>query len=140
VTRVVVDPGVLISALIGRRGAAPDLLLRAWIDDRIDLVVSPALLSELERVIGRPKFAARIGARVAGEFVERVARHATVVDDPPAIPPVTRDPDDDYLVALVRHARVDATVSGDADPLEAGLSDPPVWTPRQLLDRIAQSP
>ena len=139
-TRVVVDPGVLISALIGRRGAAPDLLLRASIDDRLEVVVSPALLSELERVIGRPKFAARIGARAAVEFVERVARLATVVEDPPAVPPVTRDPDDDYLVALARQARVDAIISGDGDLLEARLSNPPVWTPRQLLDHIAESP
>ena len=135
-TRVVVDPGVLISALIGRRGAAPDLILRAWIDDRLEIVASPTLLSELERVIGRPKFASRIGTRAGPEFVERIARHATVIDDPAAVSDVTRDPDDDYLVALAREAQVDAIVSGDRDLLEAGLTNPPVWTPRGLLDRL----
>jgi len=29
VIRVVVDPGVFISALIGRRGSAPDIVVRA---------------------------------------------------------------------------------------------------------------
>jgi putative PIN family toxin of toxin-antitoxin system len=138
VIRVVVDPGVLISALIGRRGAAPDLLVRAWIDDRLEIIVSPALLGELERVLLRPTFADRVGARAAAEFVERVRRHATLVEDPAERPAVTRDPDDDYLVALARQARVDAIVSGDRDLLEADLIDPPVLNPREIVDRASE--
>jgi hypothetical protein len=38
VTRLVVDPGVFVSALIGRPGSPPDLVLQAWIDDRAAIV------------------------------------------------------------------------------------------------------
>jgi len=49
---------------------------------------------------------------------------------------VTRDRKDDYLVALARQERVDAIVSGGRDLLDAGLDSPPVWSPRELADRI----
>jgi putative PIN family toxin of toxin-antitoxin system len=137
VIRVVVDPGVFISALIGTRGSAPDTVVRAFVDDRISVVASPLLLNELERVLRRPKFARYADERMRREYVERIRRHATVVEDPAEAPPVTRDPKDDYLVALAGQEGVDAIVSGDGDLREAGLETPPVWSPRQAADRIA---
>ena len=136
--RVVVDPGVFISALIGSPGGAPDLVVRAFADDRIEVVASPLLLDELERVLRRPKFAKYVDERAAREFVERIRRHASVVDDPADQPAATRDRKDDYLVALARTVSVDALVSGDRDLIEAGLSKPAVWTPRQIVDRLLE--
>ena len=54
-------------------------------------------------------------------------------------PVVTRDRKDDYLVALGRQENVDAIVSGDRDLLDAGLEEAPVWTPRELADRLAEA-
>jgi len=136
VIRVVVDPGVFISALIGKRGSAPDVVLRAFIDERITIVASPALIDELERVVLRPKFARYADERTRREFVDRVRRHVVLADDPVDPPSVTRDPKDDYLVALARQESVDAIVSGDGDLLDAGLGEPAVWSPRELADRI----
>jgi putative PIN family toxin of toxin-antitoxin system len=138
VIRVVVDPGVFISALIGSPGGAPDLVMRAFVDDRIEVVASPLLLDELERVSRRPKFAKYVDDRIGREFVERVRRHASVVDDPADQPVATRDRKDDYLVALARKEEVDALVSGDRDLIDAGLSEPAVWTPRQVVDRLLE--
>ena len=45
IPRVVVDPGVWVSALIGKPGA-PDELLEAAADGRVVVVVSPLLLAE----------------------------------------------------------------------------------------------
>lgn len=134
--RVVVDPGVFISALIGRRGSPPDLVLRAFAEDRIAVIASPVLLAELERVLRRPKFSRYVDEATARELVERVRRHVEMIDDPPVRPVATRDRDDDYLVALALHARVDAIVSGDRDLLEAELTQPPVWTPRHIADHL----
>lgn len=61
-----------------------------------------------------------------------VSRHVTMVDDPIEPPAMTRDPKDDYLVALARAQTVDAIVSGDRDLLEAELSGVAVRTPRAL--------
>jgi predicted nucleic acid-binding protein len=49
VIRVVVDPGVFVSALIGTRGAAADLVVCALVDDRIAVVASPMLLRRRRR-------------------------------------------------------------------------------------------
>jgi putative PIN family toxin of toxin-antitoxin system len=53
VTRVVVDSSVYVSALIGQQGSAPDLVVRAFLDDKIDVVVSPLLIRELQTVLAR---------------------------------------------------------------------------------------
>lgn len=136
--RVVVDPGVLISGLIGSRGGAPNLVVRAFVDDRIEVVASPHLLDELERVLRRPKFSGYLDELTVREFVERMRRHATFVDDPGDQPAATRDPKDDYLVALARREGVDAIVSGDRDVIDAGLEELAVWTPRQLADQLLE--
>jgi hypothetical protein len=60
-----------------------------------------------------------------------------MAEDPDPVPAVTRDPADDYLVALARRERVDAIISGDLDLREAGLDDPLVWTPREAGDRLS---
>jgi hypothetical protein len=46
------------------------------------VIASPLLLAELELVLRRPKFAAYVDEQTVREFVERIRRHATVVDDP----------------------------------------------------------
>jgi len=137
VIRVVVDPGVFVSALIGRRGSAPDLVMRALIAERVVVVASPLLLAELAQVLRRPKFARYVDDRARREFVERIQRLAAIVDDPTDLPSATRDPKDDYLVALARREEVDAMVSGDRDLLDADIERPAVWTPREFADRFA---
>lgn len=124
--RVVVDPGVFISALIGPRGGAPDLVVRGFADDRIEVVASPLTLHELERVLRRPKFARYVEDRAAREFVQRIRRHATVVEDPPDQPPATRDRKDDYMVALARKEGLTPSSAATA------TSSMPAWRTRRL--------
>jgi predicted nucleic acid-binding protein len=51
--------------------------------------------------------------------------------------PVTRDPDDDYLVGLARSTAADALVSGDRDLTDLTLGDVRLLTPRAFLDQLA---
>lgn len=134
--RVVVDPGVFISALIGSAGSPPDRVVEAWIDDRIEIVVSPELLAELRRVALRPKFRRWFDEARARELIARIERQATVCPDPVPTPGVTRDPADDYLVALARAEQVDALVSGDRDLIEAEIERPPVWVPAEAVRHV----
>lgn len=133
--KAVLDPNVLVSAAVAA-GVSAELLDR-WFDDRpFDLVVCPALLGELRDVLARPKFRRWITAEEVAVLVDRLQREADVCPDPEDVAPVTRDPKDDYLVALYRDAGADLLVSGDADLLEVKASVATVITPRQLLDRI----
>jgi putative PIN family toxin of toxin-antitoxin system len=135
VPRVVIDPGVFVAALISRAGA-PARLLRHWLDGAFDLLVSPALLDELVDVIEREKFRRHFTPSQARAFVALLIERAVEVEDPQRIEPRTRDPGDDYLLALAGSGAADIIVSGDKDLTE--LADPPlpILTPGELLRRL----
>ena len=136
--RVVLDPGVLIAAVISHSGAPAELLDR-WRDGEFDLVVSPKLLDELEDVLRRPKFSSFASHEEIRSYVNALEAGGVAFEDRAEPPSITSDPDDDYLVALAVAAGADAIVSGDRHLTE--LADPPVrvLTPRALLDRLEPS-
>jgi putative PIN family toxin of toxin-antitoxin system len=137
VISAVIDTSVLVSAFIGRPEAGPSQIVAAWREGRFALVASPRLLDELREVLSRAKFA-RWSAEGRGEmYAAAFAATAQIHDDPPASP-ATRDPADDYLVALARSANADLLVSVDRDLLEANLSDVTVISPADFLARLAQ--
>jgi uncharacterized protein len=136
VTRGVADVNVLVSAAVAPDGI-PARLFRAAISDQWQLVVSPHLLAELDEVLHRDKFRRRLSVDEAETHVNVIRGLAEIVPDPPLPwPAATRDPDDDYLVALARAASVDFLVSGDVHLTELTDLVPPVFTPAQLLAMV----
>lgn len=133
--RAVLDPNVLVSAVLSRAGT-PAALVRAWLDGAYELVVSPALLDELERVLAYPKIAKRVSPDQARELLALLASQGDMTDDPDVAPLAhSPDPDDDYLISLAQSARA-VLVSGDSDL--HGLTDQlPVHTPAGFLARLA---
>ena len=69
--RLVVDPGVLISAALSAR-AAPRRLLEAAVAGRFTLIVSDLLLVELSEVLHRPKFRRWLAIADAESFIQAV--------------------------------------------------------------------
>lgn len=132
--RAILDPNVIISSLLSP-GGTPAKVLRAWLEGRFDLVVSPALLEELARALAYPKLAERI-TRVDGEkLLAWLRREPIIVEDPDEIPGSrSEDPGDEYLLALAEKERA-VLVSGDRHLL--ALADRlPVLTPRELLSSL----
>jgi len=129
--RAVLDVNVLISAILSPRGT-PARLLLAWQTGAFDLVVSPALLTELRRALAYPKLRRLVPPADADAFVAWIGRSALLAAGPAVDPPVHAvDPADDYLVALAAIERA-VLVSGDAHLTV--LSDRfPVRTPAQFL-------
>ncbi len=132
--RAVLDPNVIISALLAP-GGSPARLLRVWLDGAYELVASLLLLAEIERALAYPKLRRRITAGEAAELVELLERQAQLLDDPADQPAVrSPDPGDDYLIALAAAARA-VIVSGDRHLL--GLSAHlPVYSPADFLARL----
>ena len=134
--RVILDPNVIISALVSTGTTAA--VLDAWLNDQAyEPVVCPTLLDELKDVLGRPKFSF-VGQTTVQLLIDRFENEAILAENPAAEPGTTRDPDDDYLVALARETRTSVIVSGDDDLHAFEAQDVEVLSPRDFLDRLAE--
>jgi len=131
--RAVLDPNVLISALLSRKGAPAQVLLR-WLAGEFELIVSRELLDELARALTYPKLRSRVPADDATAFVSLLRDAAQVATDPVQRPSRASDPADDYLLALAE-AEQAVLVSGDKHLLTLA-PELPVTSARAFLDTL----
>lgn len=136
--RAVVDVNVLISGALSAKGSSAEIL-RASRDGQSELVISEMLLAELARTLAYPKLRKRIPPEKAAAFANWVRDHGTLAEDPASPPPPvgSRDPDDDYLLALAIDRRA-YLVTGDQDLLVLG-DDLPIFTPAQFLIKLCET-
>jgi putative PIN family toxin of toxin-antitoxin system len=139
VTRLVVDPNVLVSAVI-TPGTPADLMLLLEATTDIDVVLCPHLLAELEGVLRRDRFRRYVSIEDVDRHVNAVANLGTMAPDPHTVDPTTcRDPNDAYLITLARAGAADAIVSGDLDLTSLVDLHPPVLTPAEAFERFGTS-
>jgi uncharacterized protein len=138
VARAVLDPNVLVSALISP-GGIPARLLVAAEDGRYELVVSARLLDELEGVLMRDKFRRYFPEEAVEDHLERLLAVATMGEEA-EIRHDSPDPKDDYLVALARATGSEALVTGDAHLLGLGMVVPVmIISPREFLEELGRA-
>ena len=95
-----------------------------------------ALLDEIREVLTtRPRLRRWISLETATLFIDTIETLVDLVDDPAEISNETRDPNDDYLIALARTNDVEFIVSGDKDLLEWEAQQPTVMTPTRFEQR-----
>lgn len=134
--RVVLDPNVIVSALLSRGTTAA--VWKRWLeDDAYTPIVCPMLLAELEGVLAREKFAS-IGTETTRLTIDRLRTDAISANDPVVVSGVTSDPNDDYLVALARESEANGIVSGDPHLRSANGIGIPVYTPAEFLDLLGE--
>jgi uncharacterized protein len=134
---VVLDANVFVSAAI-QRGAS-HRIVESWLTGtaHFEVVMCPALLGEIREVLTtRPRLRKWISLETATLFVDTIGTLIDLVDDPTEIHTKTRDPNDDYLIALARANEVELIVSGDKDLLEWETQQPPVVTPAQFEQHL----
>ena len=116
--RVVADTNTVVSALLWR--GSPYRLFQAVNDDRITFYTSRVLLDEFEEVLSRRKFVKTI--RAANETLASLIHHyqelAHLVRPRPLTTRVSRDRDDDHVIACALAAKASLIVSGDRDLLD----------------------
>ncbi len=130
--RAVLDPNVLISALLAPTGV-PAALLRRWLDGDFELVVSEHLLAELSRALTYPKLRSHVSGDEAEAFIEFLRGAGTMAHDAASPPRLSHDPGDDYLLGLAR-SNAAVLVSGDQDLLE--VKDAPIESPRSFMSKL----
>ena len=135
--RAVVDVNVLISGVLSAKGSSAEILYASR-DGQFELVVSELLLAELKRTLAYPKLRKRIAAEKAAAFANWVRDNGSLAEDPASRPPVgSRDPDDDYLLALAIDRRA-YLVTGDKDLLVLS-HDLPILTPAQFATKLRET-
>lgn len=97
----------------------------------------PALFDEVHEVLlTRPRLRKWVSLETAKLFVSTIETLVDFVDDPGGTRSETRDPTDDYIIALARENDAVLIVSGDKDLLEWEKQDPPVMTPSQFEEHL----
>jgi putative PIN family toxin of toxin-antitoxin system len=134
--RAVLDPNILIAALLSPTGTPAQLVSR-WLGGGFELVVSEALLTELGRALSYPKLRKRVSADEAAEFGALLRAGATLAPDPSATVRRSADPGDDYLLVLAESERA-VLVSGDQHLL-ALANVFPIQTARAFLDGLGNA-
>ena len=120
--RVVLDTNVLLAALISSH-SPPDIIYRAWLAARFDLVTGTVQLDELRRVSRYPKIKAILPPHRVGTMINNIQR-AIVLNTLPQLPNGidADDPNDALLLAMSLAGEADYLVTGDrcAELLQRG--------------------
>jgi len=113
--RAVLDPNVIISAALSP-GGSPARVLTAWLGGRFEIIASPDLIGELERALAYPKLRRRIPEPDAAALVRLIERGSVMRENEDQPPAISKDPGDDYLIALAAGSEA-VLVTGDRDLL-----------------------
>ncbi len=134
-SRVVLDTNVLVSAL-GWRGPAM-VIVRQCAEKRHQLLLSPAILEELERVLSYPKF--RFGGKEIHDYLELVTEVAEIIEPGVQLSVVIDDPSDNRILECALNGGADVIVSGDRH-LKALVSfrEIPIMSPGNFLDHFGR--
>lgn len=114
------DTNVLVSAFLWR--GAPNKVIERASEGEVQLFTSRALLDELSEVLKRRKFARAVSVTglTATELLGFYRKLAYRVTARQLARQVSRDRDDDAVLACALAAKADLIVSGDADLLTLG--------------------
>jgi putative PIN family toxin of toxin-antitoxin system len=136
--RAVLDANVFVSAVLSPAGA-PAQVLTAWREERFQLVISEAILEEIERVFQYPKIVKyhRWSEERLRSFLDDL-RHLAIVTPGTLTLTVIHDnpPDDRYLECAVE-GEAAYIVSGDRHLLDLGeYQGIQILTPRAFLEAL----
>lgn len=137
--RIVLDTNVVLSALLWR-GTPYRLLETVRLRPSLQLYSSAALLEELADVLTRPSPTKRLAliGKIAREVMADYVAVVEIVAPAALSTPVSRDPDDDQVLACALAAQATLIVSGDDDLLSLqSFQGVPVVTAVEAVRRIS---
>ena len=112
--RVVLDANVFVSALLSPAGA-PAQVLASWESGEFELLTSPAILEELERVLHYPRLQERyhLPEETIRVLLRLLRTQATVVSPTHTLHAIEDDPADNRYLECAVAGGAQLVVSGD---------------------------
>ena len=130
--KVVLDTNILVSGIFW--GGAPSRILELWAKERIEVVVSPLILEEYERVL--TEMERKKPTDLSEDLNGFILRHSILIHPEGAFR-LCRHPDDDKFLHCAVSAGAKILVSGDKDLLVLKrVSETDILTPKAFLRRI----
>jgi uncharacterized protein len=132
--RLVLDTNVLVSAFLWQ--GTPNKLIEVATEGEVQLFTSRVLLDELTEVLHRKKFESAVSATglTASELVSLYRRLAYRVTARKLAHRISRNADDDAVLACAKAAHADLIVSGDQGLLALNaFQGIPIVTPAQAF-------
>ncbi|WP_338827682.1 putative toxin-antitoxin system toxin component, PIN family [Neomoorella thermoacetica] len=136
--KVVLDTNVVISGLLVPVGP-PGRIIDLWADGKIDVVVSPAVITEYMEVFLRPKFAKAGTMEERQQLLEGFINLTNTILVLPdiEIDIINADPSDNRFLECARTGETDCIISGDSHLLALKeYEEIPIITPGQFLEMI----
>ncbi|MBF0531631.1 MAG: putative toxin-antitoxin system toxin component, PIN family [Candidatus Omnitrophica bacterium] len=119
--KVVIDTNQFVSAFLNHHGPSADLL-QCWRRQQFILVISPAILREIKKVLDYSRIKQKYflkDADIQALFV-LLEQEAVLIPYPEPVRIIKDDPDDDKFIACALAADADYIVSGDRHLLDIG--------------------
>ena len=134
--KIIVDTNVFISGVFF--SGPPYQILKAWCDDKVQLVISEEILEEYYRV--GETLAEQFPGVDLGPIFELLTVKAELTLAPGLPEPVCDDPDDDKFLACALDSKIKLIISGDKHLLRlSGYHGVEVVRPRMFVDDYLQS-
>ncbi len=132
--KVVIDTNVFVSGIFF--SGPPSRILKAWQDDRIQIVITEEIIEEYQRVL--ESLAAKLQEDIdIPRMMELLLVEAELAPTYSFNESVCEDPDDDKFLACAMAAKCKYIVSGDKHLLKMGhFLSTTILTPRYFLDNI----
>lgn len=111
--KVIIDTNLWISFLIGKE---LHNLKELFVQERITLITTDQLITELKTVTGRDKLIKYFDQDKVTDLIsllDIISEKIRIKE----IEPVCRDPKDDFLLALAKESKADFLITGDKDLL-----------------------
>ena len=130
--RVVLDTNVFVSAAI-QSGASHRIIKHLIGENSDELIICDEILSEIREVLfSRPRLRKWISLIDAERYVEMLQLRFNFVPNPTDVIAISRDSDDDYILALAQRETADYVISGDKDLLVLRIPKLSIVTPAEF--------
>jgi putative PIN family toxin of toxin-antitoxin system len=134
VIRAVLDTNLPVSYLFTHRPPIATLIDEHLAREHFCTITATELLEKLDRVLRYPRLHRYDTEESRRQYVALIAALSARVELPESVPPICRDPDNDWVIACAVVGKADCIVSGDRDLLALERIDEiPILSAAQFL-------